>query len=162
LGLKERLLAFTAFPLRPLRRHGVLRGKKLRSGLNDSFLPQSPQRKPQGSQRLELNESQVAFTTFPLRPLRHGDLNKCIELLPRHPYAYTNRAIAKDWLGDYTGAIADYNRAIELNPKEGFPYMARGDTKGRIGDMNGACLDWSKAGELGEAKAYELITKHCN
>jgi hypothetical protein len=75
LGLIERLLAFTAFPLRPLRRHGVLRGKKLRSGLNDSFLPQSSQRKPQGSQRLELNESQVAFTTFPLRPLRrHGVL----------------------------------------------------------------------------------------
>ena len=75
LGLKKSQVAFTTSPLRPLRRHGVLRGKKLHSGLNDIFLPQSSQRKPQGSQRLGLNESQVAFTTAPLRPLRrHGVL----------------------------------------------------------------------------------------
>jgi hypothetical protein len=54
---------------------GLVCGKKTDSGLNDSFLPQSSQRKPQGSQRLGLNESQVAFTTAPLRPLRrHGVL----------------------------------------------------------------------------------------
>ena len=38
-------------------------------------LPQSSQREPQGSQRFGLEESLLAFTTFPLRPLRrHGVL----------------------------------------------------------------------------------------
>ena len=43
--------------------------------MNASILPQRPRREPQGSQKLWLNESLLAFTTSPLRPLRrHGVL----------------------------------------------------------------------------------------
>jgi len=30
---------------------------------------------------------------------------------------YANRGIAKDWLGDYTGALADYRQALRLEPR---------------------------------------------
>ena len=44
------------------------------------------------------------------------DFNNYIKSNPDNWRGYHNRAISKEFLGDFLGAIADYSKAIELNP----------------------------------------------
>ena len=44
------------------------------------------------------------------------DFDDYIKSNPDSWAAFYNRAISKEYLGDYIGAISDYSKAIELNP----------------------------------------------
>lgn len=44
-----------------------------------------------------------------------SDYSKTIEIDPRNAYAYYNRGISYDKMGDYNLAIKDFARAIELD-----------------------------------------------
>ena len=75
---------------------------------------------------------------------------------------YFCRAISKEKLEDFRGALSDYTNEIEIDPKASAPYFNRGIVKLTLKDKDGACLDWSKAGELGQENAYETIKIYCN
>lgn len=86
-----------------------------------------------------------------------GDLQKF-----HYQGLYEQRAIAKEALKDYRGALVDYNILVNsYNSRYG--YYHRGILKYNfLDDANGACSDWSIAGEKGESRAYDLINKFCN
>ena len=58
--------------------------------------------------------------------------------------AYYNRAILKNTLKDYYGAIADYTKAIELEPEYASAYNNRGLSKQNLKDFYGAIEDFTK------------------
>ena len=64
---------------------------------------------------------------------------------------YFNRALDKEELEDYRGAITDYSKAIGLNPEVNVgvaSYLNRGLCKTKSEDYRGAIVDFSKAIEL--------------
>ena len=70
------------------------------------------------------------------------------EFLPDAVGPYVNRAISRDNVGDYEGAIADWTRALELNPGDAGWYVNRGMVRETIGDYDGALADYSRSTEL--------------
>jgi len=58
--------------------------------------------------------------------------------------AYFYRGIAKTYLGDNQGAIADYNQAIAINPQYADAHYNRGIVKSNLGDNQGAIADYSQ------------------
>ena len=56
----------------------------------------------------------------------------------------TTGGIAKGFLGDHRGTIADFDRAIELKPDYADAYTSRGFTKFIQGNYYGAIADYSQ------------------
>ena len=82
---------------------------------------------------------------------RTSDLNEKIKLLtqvieqePKNLDAYFYRAIAKNDLGDYSGAIVDYSKIIIEEP-DADTYYNRGNSRYSIKDFTGAKEDYAKA-----------------
>ena len=71
-----------------------------------------------------------------------------ISKYPNAFFAYGNRGLAKDDLGDKQGALDDYNKALELNPHNSEAYNNRGLVKDHMGDYRGAADDYTKALEI--------------
>lgn len=78
------------------------------------------------------------------------NLNKAIELDPRHSQAYYVRGNIKATFEDYHGAMKDYSRAIDLNSKLSDCFFARGHVKMKLQDYYGAIADFSSAIALNE------------
>jgi len=78
--------------------------------------------------------------------------SKALKIKPKEKTsanAYSGRGLAKQYLGDYTGAIEDYNKAIEIDPENGGTYyMSRGLAKQDLQDYTGAIENYDKAIEL--------------
>ena len=69
------------------------------------------------------------------------------KLDPKYSAAYHNRAIVKEMLEDYAGAIEDYSKVIALDPKDALAYYGRGKSKGSLKNYKGAI------------KAYDMAIK---
>jgi tetratricopeptide (TPR) repeat protein len=52
-------------------------------------------------------------------PAAKADFDRAIEINPNYDHAYYNRARAREFLKDKSGAIADYQKAAELYQKSG-------------------------------------------
>lgn len=85
------------------------------------------------------------------KALRTTDLNEKIKLLteviseePKNLDAYFYRAIAKNDLGDYRGAIVDYSKIIVDYP-DADTYFNRGNSRYSLKDFTGAKEDYAKA-----------------
>ncbi|WP_299552588.1 tetratricopeptide repeat protein [Seonamhaeicola sp.] len=88
------------------------------------------------------------------KALRTVDLNEKVNLLdqaiaidPNHLDAYFQRALVKNDLGDYSGAIVDYSKII-LNKPDADSYFNRGNSRFSLKDFVGARNDYAKAYEL--------------
>ena len=79
----------------------------------------------------KFNEAIIVFT-------------KLIEIDPLSTNAYVNRALAKEYLGNYSDAIIDLTKAIEINPNLGVAYLNRGKNNQAIKDFNNAISDYSQ------------------
>ena len=90
------------------------------------------------------------------------DYETCLQLNPKFPYAYFNRAYVKCKMKDYTGALDDLNKAIDIEKDFGEAYFNRGLTRIYLDDVEGGAIDLSKAGELGIQDAYNIIKRYCN
>lgn len=75
------------------------------------------------------------------------DLTKSIELdsLFNGGYAYWDRAISREEIGDFEGAINDFDNAIRISPEKANFYFFRGTLKYKIGDYDGALDDFNNA-----------------
>ena len=90
------------------------------------------------------------------------DYETCLQLNPKFPYAYFNRAYVKCKMKDYTGALDDLNKAIDVEKDFAEAYFNRGLTRIYLDDVEGGAIDLSKAGELGIQDAYNIIKRYCN
>lgn len=72
---------------------------------------------------------------------------KVIELEPKNLDAYFYRGLAKNDLGDYSGAIVDYSKIIVLEP-DADTYYNRGNARYSLKDFEGAQEDYQSAYEL--------------
>jgi tetratricopeptide (TPR) repeat protein len=71
--------------------------------------------------------------------------NKAARIKPDYSDAYSNRALAKTFLGDFSDAVMiDYDKAISINPKNASFYYNRGIAKSNRKDKNGAIIDYQK------------------
>lgn len=89
--------------------------------------------------------------------------SKAIEMDPENLDAYFYRAVTKDNLGDFSGAILDYTKVIFFEPSADV-YFNRGNSKYSLMDYMGAKEDFEKALDLNpdflEAKYSLAITKY--
>jgi tetratricopeptide (TPR) repeat protein len=87
-------------------------------------------------------------------------LTQVIEIEPRNLDAYFYRAIAKNDLGDYHGAIVDYSKIIVEEP-DADTYYNRGNSRYSIKDYTGAKEDYAKAYMLDENFTDALYSLAC-
>ena len=72
-------------------------------------------------------------------------LNAALEQEPESYFAFFYRGLAKESLGDYTGAEQDYSKAILIFPVHADVFMERAVTRDKLFNFNGAFEDYSKA-----------------
>jgi len=63
-------------------------------------------------------------------------------------FAWYNRGLTKNNMGNYKGAIEDYDGAIKINPKYVQAWYNRGFSKGMYQDFSGAITDFNEAIQL--------------
>lgn len=102
--------------------------------LNISASAQANKLFRQATKTTDLNEKIELFT-------------KVIELEPKNLDAYFYRGIAKNDLGDYSGAIVDYSKIIVLQP-DADTYYNRGNSRYSLKDLVGAQEDYQNAYKL--------------
>jgi Flp pilus assembly protein TadD len=75
------------------------------------------------------------------------DYTRALEVDPANSFAYYNRGITKDRMGDFEGAVADFSSAIALDPKNADFYHNRGfSLRKQVGTWcNSTC---GKSGEV--------------
>ena len=66
-------------------------------------------------------------------------------------WAYSNRALAYQHLGDNNRALAEIDQALELEPTAYQTLNIRGNLRARLGNTDGADRDWTRSFELGGA-----------
>ncbi len=98
---------------------------------------------------------------------RETDLNKKIKLYneaikiePENLDFYFYRAIAKNDMGDYSGAIVDYSKIIVEEP-DADTYFNRGNSRYSLKDFTGAKEDYAKAYMLDEKFIDALYSLAC-
>ena len=74
-----------------------------------------------------------------------GDLNRALELDPRHAAAYNDRCHILSDTGEQEAALADYNRALELNPRFARAYNNRASVRTHQRDYRAAIADYDRA-----------------
>ena len=72
-----------------------------------------------------------------------------------------NRAIAKNLIADYQGAINDCNKVIQLNPNKPYAYLNRGIAKIMLKQYDSGCFDLEKAEEFGLTDAADFKKEYC-
>lgn len=72
--------------------------------------------------------------------------------------AYYNRSLAREWVGDFHGAMTDVNISILMNRRNAKAFNQRGNLKSRIFAFESAINDFSKAIKI-EPK---FLDAYCN
>jgi tetratricopeptide (TPR) repeat protein len=88
-----------------------------------------------------------------------ADLNRAIELNPRYPNAYFNRAELRCKANDYEGALKDYSLAIKLGARDSAVYTSRGHAYYRMERFGDALRDYGEAIKLDPENAAALINR---
>jgi Tfp pilus assembly protein PilF len=88
------------------------------------------------------------------------DLNKAIAIKPDYADAYSNRAIAKSFLGD-KNILPDHNKAVELQPNQAKYYYNRGAYYLQNGMLDLGCNDVQKARKLGLKQGNPRVDQMC-
>jgi len=70
---------------------------------------------------------------------------------------FANRAVAKQALGDFEGAITDFSKAIKIDPTIAGFYSNRGVAKKSLKDYQGALKDYSKAIKI-DPKSFVFLS----
>jgi len=76
------------------------------------------------------------------------DYTKAIELDPKFPLTYLNRANSEVIKKDFDAAMIDYSKAIEVDPHPAPAYFNRGNIECTRKNFNSAMIDYSTAIEI--------------
>lgn len=94
-----------------------------------------------------------------------SDYTNAIAKNAKNSSAYYHRAISRNNLKDYYGAITDFSKAIYLNNDDNIlasSYYGRGQCYYLLGNKNNACMDFNKASGLGNQDATAAVQNNCN
>ena len=89
-------------------------------------------------------------------------IEKALELGTVTSTLYSFRADARQYTGDYKGAVEDYTNAIKLDPKPTVLYWERAEAKERMNDYKGALEDVTKAISLSEGSGATLASLYAH
>ncbi len=87
-------------------------------------------------------------------------LDEAIKLDINHLDAYFLRALTKNDIGDYSGAIVDYSKIVATKP-DADSYFNRGNSRFSLKDLEGARNDYAKAYELDPSFLEPLYSLAC-
>jgi tetratricopeptide (TPR) repeat protein len=90
----------------------------------------------------------IAYSNLKNYNLALKCFDKSVDLLPKFPMAYYNRANVEKELGKYAEALKDYDQAIEYNPKYAIALFNRGVVKAKLNRTEAAVADYNKSLEL--------------
>jgi hypothetical protein len=90
-----------------------------------------------------------------------NDYSKTLELDSIFTYAWFNRANAKIFMGDYSGALNDFSKSLLCDSTFSDAYYNRGLVQIFLQDITNGCVDLSKAGELGVLESYNVMKRYC-
>lgn len=88
-----------------------------------------------------------------------ADYNKTIEINPKFPWPYHNRALAYGQLERWDEAVVDYGRAIELDPTYADAYNGRAWAYCQVGKFEEAVVDADRALNLKPNEANYFDTR---
>lgn len=116
-------------------------------------------KKSPGKARVWYNYGRIVFIRDDSLTTALNAFNKAISLNKDYAGAYGERALVKQNLKDYNGAIADFNKTLELDSTLFITYYMRALVKETVNDLNGAIIDFKKAIQSGsnEAEFYFAI-----
>jgi lipoprotein NlpI len=80
-------------------------------------------------------------------------LTKVIRLCPNNHFAYNDRGVAFQGMGDYRRAIDDFDQAIDIDPRLAAAYYGRGISWKFLGDHDRAVADQIQAVALAPRRA---------
>jgi tetratricopeptide (TPR) repeat protein len=103
---------------------------------------------------IELNRKAILFFQSEKYDSALVLFNQLIEKNPTDSMAYIDRALTKEKLGDFTGAIADYSRLAKLAPNEVDAYFLRASVLYELGMMEEAIVDFQHSILLENDNAY--------
>lgn len=101
--------------------------------------------------RIKIHDQRGNIIESPVKPKPNPDL----------AVPYYNRALAKNNIENYSGAIEDYTSALENDPEMVTSYYNRGLARYNNDDLSGACSDWRTAIDEGLIQAEELVRDYC-
>jgi tetratricopeptide (TPR) repeat protein len=78
-----------------------------------------------------------------------ADIDRALQVAPRDPTPFVQRALDRQRTGDLTAALADLDHALELDPRAGTALWARGDLLRRLGLLVRARADLAAAADVG-------------
>ncbi len=134
----------------------VLSGLMANSGQIEPFMEWRNRPRVRAYSKEKLGNLEYAAGKHKKAVIRYDD---ALQRNPDLAYAYYNRGIAKEYLGDTKGAIEDYDMAIKLNPEFANIYCNRGNAKDDLGDTKGAIEDYDMAIRLNPEHAYAYYNR---
>ena len=88
-------------------------------------------------------------------------MTKAIETGIMDDRYYYYRGMVRNQSDKQELALGDFAMSLDINPRQPELLMQRAQIRFDAGDIEGACHDWKKALEMGNAKAADLLYKHC-
>jgi len=88
-----------------------------------------------------------------------ADFDRTIELNPRYPNAYFNRAELRYRMAEYPAAVEDYSQAIELGKPDAATYNGRGHALYRLKKFGDALRDYGEAIKLDPTQSEPLVNR---
>ena len=87
------------------------------------------------------------------------NFNSYIAFVPDDKNGYFERAILRNKLSNFTGAISDYSNIIKLDSLNADAYFNRGNCKLRLGKTANALLDYNKSIKIDSTSADVYISR---
>jgi len=88
-------------------------------------------------------------------------LTRAIETGAMDDRYYFYRGVVRSRLEKAELALDDFAMSLDIYPRQPELLIQRAQIRFDAGDTEGACHDWKKALEMGNAKAADLLYKHC-
>ncbi len=101
----------------------------------------------------------VSYAAAGRLPEALADFDRTIELNPRYPNAFLNRAELRYQMGEFAAAVEDYTKALKLGEPDAAAYNGRGHALYRLERFGDALRDYGEAVKLDPTNPEPLINR---